>query len=133
MQANHPGISSWKELLAFPPRASHVVQIYDHQDFLATAVGHYAAEGLARGEAVVLLGTQDHLAGVRRWLARRAIDVDAATQSGQLSLQDVHAALAAMCPGGALDPDIYDLIVERGLERAACDARFTGLRLWGES
>ena len=130
----HPSSnSSWKELLAFPPSAAHVVQIYDSQDFLASAVGHYAAEGLQHGEAVLLFGTPAHLDGVRAELGRMGVDAAAASRRGQLVLNDVHAALAAMCPGGALDGDLYDAIAGGALERVRAEPRFRGLRLWGET
>jgi hypothetical protein len=44
--------SSWQSVLASPPRASHILQIYDSDDFLAAAVAHFAAAGLQAEEAV---------------------------------------------------------------------------------
>jgi len=130
MQRSFTGSASWKELLASPPRPSHAVQIYDAHDFLASAVGHFAAEGLQRGEAVLLYGTREHLGAIRGWLAGRGIDADAATRNGQLSLIDLQAALAAIAPLGSVEPARYDAVAGGVLEKAC--GRFSGVRWWGE-
>jgi hypothetical protein len=119
MQQSGSGNYSWKDLLASPARASHILQLYDSQDFLANAVAHFAAEGLTRGEAVLLTGTKEHLGDIRRELRLADVDADAAVRSGQLTLSDVHESLAAVVPQGTL-------------EQALGDPRFGGVRWWGE-
>lgn len=132
MQRSFTGSASWKELLASPPRPSHVVQIYDAHDFLASAVAHFAAEGLHRGEAVLLYGTREHLGAIEHRLAGAGVDIGAATHNGQLSLGDVQAALAAIAPLGPVDPALYDAVAGGLLEKACSDGRFCGVRWWGE-
>lgn len=65
--------SSWQSVLASPPRASHILQIYDSDEFLAAAVAHFAAEGLKADEVALLTGTKDHLARIDGQL-RAALD-----------------------------------------------------------
>jgi hypothetical protein len=107
--------SSWKTVLASPPRASHILQIYDSNEFLTAAVAHFAAEGVKNGEAVLLTGTKDHLAAIDRQLASFGIRAE----EGQLLRDDVHQALARVVP-------------HREFQDALTDPRFTGLRWWGE-
>jgi len=124
--------ASWRELLASPPRQSHVVQIYDCHDFVASAVGHFAAEGLQLGEAVLLVGSDGHLAGVRRALARGGVDAEAAARHGQLIFSDVHQALRSTCPNGTVEPALYDAMFSGAIQKACGDGKFATLRCWGE-
>ena len=124
--------ASWQDLLASPSTASHIVQIYDSDEFLASGVALFAAEGLQRGEAVLLTGTEAHLHAVREQLRARGIDNDAAIRSGQLSVNDVRRAAAALLRDGALDPALFETLAAAALARAKADARFSGVRWWGE-
>lgn len=107
--------ASWQQLLEAPLPASHIVQLYDSDDFLTRAVAYFAAEGLRRGEAVLLTGTQPHLDGIRRALSSLGVEADATAGSGQLALSDA-------------DRGIDTTLVAR----LSADARFSGVRWWGE-
>jgi hypothetical protein len=132
MQESQPRHASWQELLASPAAAPHVVQICDNDEFLVTGVAFFAAEGLRAGEAVLLTGTHEHLRDVNRALAAGGVDVEAALRGGQLAASDVRDALAAVLPGGRLDPARFDAVAGEALRRARADARFAGVRWWGE-
>jgi hypothetical protein len=112
--------ASWQELLASPAPASHILQIYDSDDFLALGVAHFAAEGLKRGEAVLLTGTEAHLQAVRRALAANDVDYDAALRRAQLVVSDVRTAAASLLADGAVET------------AQLSDERYSGARWWGE-
>ena len=131
MQERVSANPSWRDLLCAPPRAAHVLQLYDSEAFLATAVAHFAAEGLKCGEAVLLSGTREHLEAIRAGLASLGIDAVSAQRNGQLSLDDVEEQLAALAPGPELDAPRFVAAVDAALERMR-DARFAGVRWWGE-
>lgn len=120
-------------MLASPPPASHVVQIHDCHHFVASAVSHFAAEGLQLGEAVLLIGTSDHVAGVRGELERKGVDAPAAERRGQLIVSDVQDALRCLAPEGRLRPDFYDALFASTMQQACGDGRFSSLRCWGET
>ncbi len=132
MQERAPANPSWQDLLCAPPPAAHMLQLYDSDAFLASAVAHFAAEGLKRGEAVLLSGTREHLDAIRAGVACLGIDTLSAQRNGQLSLDDVEEQLATLVPGPVLDPQRFAGAVHSGFERARADARFTGARWWGE-
>jgi hypothetical protein len=132
MQEGKSRHASWQELLVSPASAPHVAQIFDSDDFVAAAVALFAAEGLRRGEAVQLTGTQAHLQGVRRALDGAGADTEAALRREQLLLVDAHDAVAAVCDGSRLDPARFEAAAGERLRRASGDARFTGVRWWGE-
>ena len=119
MQKNAIRHASWQELLGPPSPASHIVQLYDSDEFLAGAVGLFAAEGLQGGEAVLLSGTPEHLSDIRKALRRHGVDGDAAIRNQQLILASADDGLEAFLAG---DP----------LAHALTDSRFSGVRWWGE-
>jgi hypothetical protein len=124
--------ASWQELLASPAPASHIVQLYDAHDFVASAAALFAAEGLRRGEAVVLTGTEEHLCAVRRELLARDVDCDAAQRRAQLAAYDVREAADAMLTGGAPDAEGLAAYAGRAFVKARAGGRYSGLRWWGE-
>jgi hypothetical protein len=124
--------SSWQSVLASPPRASHILQIYDSDDFLAAAVAHFAAAGLQAEEAVLLTGTKDHLGRIEHALGAAGVDAPAAERNGQLMLSDVHESLVHVVPNGRLEPARFEEVACGALEHALSDTRFTGVRWWGE-
>jgi hypothetical protein len=122
----NPRHASWQQLLEAPLPASHIVQLYESDDFLARAVALFAAEGLRRGEAVLLTGTPAHLAGIRGALGTLGVEAQAALRHGQLTLSDAGRAVDAALAAGMPDPEQFNL------GRLTADARFTGVRWWGE-
>ena len=132
MQRNLAVNSSWQSVLASPPRNSHILQIYDSEDFLAAAVAHFAAEGLKAGEAVLLTGTRPHLAGIDRELESAGVDAGAAARNGQLLLSDVEESLVHVVTDGRLEPARFDEVACGTLEGVLQDPRFSGVRWWGE-
>jgi hypothetical protein len=132
LQKDHLRHASWQDLVSSPGSASHIVQIFDDDDFLASAVALFAAEGLQRGEAVLLTGTEAHLRAVQRELRARDIDCDAAARSGQLSTSDVRQDVEAVIAGGMPNAARFEAIAGAALKRARADGRFSGVRWWGE-
>ena len=55
-----PVSSPWQTLLASPGPDGHVVQLYQDDGFFGDAVSHFAASGLAQGDAVILVATGAH-------------------------------------------------------------------------
>ena len=122
--------ASWQDLLGSPQRPAHIVQIYESDDFLASGVALFAAEGLRRSEAVLLTGTPAHLRSACEGLLARGIDADRAQAHGQLRLFDVHEAIVDVVRGGNPDRDRFDRAIGDALAGAA--AHYPGVRWWGE-
>jgi len=107
------------------------VQIVDSEDFLAAGVALFAAEGLQRGEAVLLTGTEAHLRAVRRAIVQKNVDYDAAIRRGQVSAYDVKRSVEAVLSGGVPDAASFDAVAGAALARAK--AGYSAARWWGES
>jgi len=133
LRRDPPRHASWRELLAAPAAPSHILQIYDNDAFVASGVALFAAEGLVRGEAVLLTGTEVHLRAVRRELLAKDVDYDAAVGRGQLSTHDVRRTVEAVLTGGLPDAARYETLTDAAFEKVRAGGRFSGLRWWGES
>ena len=124
--------SSWHEILSTPAAGSHLVQFYEETDFLLHAVTHYAAEGLRRGEAVLLNGTPASTRAIVSQLKRQGVDADAAVHSGQLTPFDVKDGLGANGAHGGIDGPVLASALRDASLKALQGGRFTGVRWWGE-
>lgn len=79
------------------PHAPHAVQLYGSDEgCLAVRVGNYLAEGLRRGEGVLVLAVPQHSAAFLRQLWLEGLDPDRAQQTGQLILLDAEQTLGAL-------------------------------------
>ena len=132
MQSNLVANSSWQSVLESPPSASHILQIYESDAFLSSAVAHFAAAGVKAGEAVLLTGTKAHLAAIERELRAIGVDVAGATRDAQLMLSDVHESILKVVPDGRLEPTRFDAVACGALDEALADRCFSGVRWWGE-
>ena len=85
--------TSWRRLLSDPGEDGHVVQLYQDDDFYGEAISHFAAEGLVRGESIILVATKPHWQNISGRLRGRDFDVDALFRQGQLTLLDADDTL----------------------------------------
>jgi len=116
---------------AGPPPHDHVVQFYDDDDFLAGSVATFLEAGLAKGQAVVVIATEEHRDAFCRTLIARGVDVDAACSSGQLVLRDARQTLDSFLVDEKPD---WDLFVEHvgGLLRSVARPSAGPIRAYGE-
>jgi hypothetical protein len=125
--------SSWQELVGAPAAGSHLLQLYDNEDFLAAAAGLFAAEGLARGEAIVLNGTEENVRRVCAALRSRDVDVEAALARGQIVVVPVTARAHEVSSDGPMDERRFEALTAGSVRKLAADPRFRGIRWWGET
>jgi hypothetical protein len=124
--------ASWRDLLADPGPVGHVVQLYQDEDFFGEAVAHFAAEGLARNEAVILVATRSHWTNVSRRLATRGLDVNALSRRHQLTVLDADLTLPKFMAGNQPDARTFKDLAGQTIEKARAGGKFAGVRWWGE-
>src|SRR5215213_3399605 len=78
----------WGGLLASAGPRDHIVQLYQDQQFLNRAVCRFAAAAIANGEGVILVPTTAHWNAFRPRLEAEGVDIDAAQNTGQLTVVD---------------------------------------------
>lgn len=111
---------------------THVVQLYDDDDFLLRTVARVAAEGLAAGDAVVVIPTVAHGPGLAAALRDRGIDVESMCNAERLTILDAHATLASFMDGDLPDVARFAATIGRVLDRAANATVRGRVRAFGE-
>ena len=124
--------SSWKDLLANPGPTGHIVQLYQEADFYGEAISHFAAEGLARGESIIIVATAPNWANISGRLLRKGLDPDDLFGRGQLVLLDAEQTLPKFLVGGHPDAKIFKPLAKATIERARAGGKFPRVRWWGE-
>ena len=123
--------ASWQTLLRSPRPAEHIAQLYADRDFLVRAVGHFVAEGLRQGDAVVLLATPLNGRAILGRLEIAGFDPDARARRGQLTVMDAAPTLGGILVNGEPDAARFRALVG-GAVSAARAAGYARVRAFGE-
>ena len=124
--------TSWRKLLAEPGENGHIVQLYQDDDFYGEAISHFAAEGLARGESIILVATGPHWKNISARLAGKGFDLEALFRQGQLTLLDADTTLPTFMAGNLPDGDIFKPLAKQAIDKARAGGKFPRVRWWGE-
>lgn len=124
--------ASWRELLANPGPEGHIVQLYQDADFYGEAISHFAAEGFARDESIILVATGPNWANISARLIRKGFDIPDLFRRGQLTLLDAEQTLPKFLVGNMPDPKIFKPLAEATIAKAHAGGKFPRVRWWGE-
>jgi hypothetical protein len=124
--------TSWRKLLAEPGENGHIVQLYQDDDFYGEAISHFTAEGLARGESIILVATRPHWKNISGRLLGKGFDVDGLFRQGQLTLLDADDTLPKFMAGNLPDGRIFKPLAKQTIAKARADGKFRRVRWWGE-
>lgn len=113
------------DVLTLPARQQHAVYFYQHSDYLAWRVHDFVREGLAMGETVIVVATEEHRRAVRRSFA-------GSSRVGEPAYLEFDAAeyLAQFCTDGVLNKARFADTVTPFLTQAEGLGR--PIRLYGE-
>ncbi|MDQ3962474.1 MAG: MEDS domain-containing protein [Actinomycetota bacterium] len=109
---------------------THELQLYETDEYLVSSVTDFIEDGLAAGEAGVVIATTQHAIAVEDNLRRRGLDVDSPKADGRYVTLDAAETLSSILVDGAPNPDRFDEVVGTTLARAASTG--TGVRAFGE-
>jgi hypothetical protein len=116
----------WAELKP----CDHLVEMYEAEgDFLAS-LERYVHGGLAAGDSVVLIATQEHLRALEERLAKGGFDLNAARKQDKYIELDAEETLARFMVNGWPDEERFKHVVGGLLARASVDG--TRVRAFGE-
>lgn len=124
--------TSWRKLLADPGKDGHIVQLYQDEDFYGEAVSHFAAEGLVRGESIILVATAPHWENISRRLHGKGFDTEELFRQGQLTLLDADDTLPKFMVGNVPDGSIFKPLAKKTIAKARAGGKFPRVRWWGE-
>lgn len=122
----------WKALLADPGPNGHVVQLYQDDEFFGEAVSHFAAEGLVKGESIIIVATGPHWDNISSRLANKGYDVWDLRRRGQLTLLHADETLPKFLVNNMPDPKTFKGIARATIEKARAGGRYPAVRWWGE-
>jgi hypothetical protein len=123
---------SWKGLLAEPGPDGHIVQLYQDEEFYGEAISHFAAEGLVRGESIILVATKPNWKNISACLSAKGYQPDELFARGQLTLLDADETLPKFMRGNEPEGSIFKPLAKETIEKARQGGKFPRVRWWGE-
>jgi len=124
--------TSWRKLLSEPGENGHIVQLYQDDDFYGEAISHFAAEGLTRGESIILVATKPHWKNISGRLRGKGLNTEHLFRDGQLTLLDADETLPKFMAGNLPDGGIFKPLARDTIAKARAGGKFRRVRWWGE-
>jgi len=127
-------MTSWAQLLTGTQPGEHVVQLYGDDDLLLTRnVGRYLAEGLGRGDGLVIIATPEHTSALVRHLGDEdpRLVADAAA-AGRLVYLDARRTLDQLLDAGDLDEHRFRSVIGAVLAAVRASSTSGSSRAFGE-
>lgn len=126
-------MSAYEHLLERPATCNHLVQFYGADDRVLTRnVSQYLAEGLRRGDRVLVVATTNRMRGFVQQLDALQAEPGRAIDEGRLAMHDAQAILDTFMSGGRPDWNRFDLSVGVTVRDLGSRAGSKGLRAYGE-
>lgn len=135
LEREREGVSEckhWDEVVAEATPCDHIVQLYQDQDFLNRAVCRFAGAAIANGEGIILVPTLTHWNGIRPRLEAEGVDVEAASERGQLTVVDADELLPRFMQGAVPDSPVFLGLAGDVIGQARAEGRYQKVRWWGE-
>lgn len=111
-------------------RLHHFCQVYSGDDALLDVLEPYVADGLLRGEGVIVIATPAHRASLAQRLEAFGIDVRRAVYEDRFITADAEETLRRFMVNGAPDPKRFEQISSAAIARARGAGR--AVRAFGE-
>lgn len=126
-------MATWNDLLDQAVGGEHLVQLYgeDHR-LLARTVSRYLAEGVRRGDGLVVIATADHVAAIRGQLDEDDPGTSEALRTGRLLFLDARQMLDRFMVNGEPDPTRFEQVVGGVLREVRARSTSGGVRAFGE-
>jgi signal transduction histidine kinase/ActR/RegA family two-component response regulator len=113
-------------------KSSHRVQFYEGDAYLSISVASFLAEGLAAGQAAVVIATEAHRQAFCQRLRASGVDVDGAVDRGEFVLLDARETLASLMVGSLPDESLFQARVGGVIEKSARLRPRASVRAYGE-
>lgn len=115
------------------PSSGHFVQLYRAGDAeFAKNVGQYLAEGLRKGEGVLVIAMREHRKLLERYLERCDVDLLAVLQTQQLLFLDAQQTLEQFIVSGEADWRQFEAVMGTAMRQVCPPKGQQGLRAYGD-
>jgi PAS domain S-box-containing protein len=129
----HTGSAKREHDLVLPPaQASHSVQFYEDDAFLAGVVADFLAAGLTVHQSVIVIATPAHRDAFLERLRAEQLDVEGARSEGRFILLDARETLGRFVVDGMPDAARFRATVTPIIDLALTRSNGTVLRFYGE-
>jgi MEDS: MEthanogen/methylotroph, DcmR Sensory domain/Histidine kinase-like ATPase domain len=108
----------------------HVVQFYEHDEDLTSAVSDFLGAGLVAGESVLVVATPDHRQAFEAALAAAGLDVFGLRATGHYRSRDADELVASLLVEGEPDAERFSASVGRLVADLRADG--ASVRIYGE-
>ena len=123
---------TWGQLIERTERR-HFVHFYGADDeALSRNVALYLAEGLLRGDGLLVVASPAHYAAFRRDLAQGSERVQSALHQNEIHFVPAAELLEQFCAAGEPDADQFETLVTAALQNARGARPFRNVRVYGE-
>ncbi len=112
-------------------QASHDVQFYDDDAYLAVSVARFLAAGIKSAQPAVVIATPAHTKAIQAELRAMGIDVDAFRPNDMVWL-DAHDTLSSFMEGGRPNRELFEATVGNVFEKVTSTRRYVTVRAYGE-
>ena len=112
-------------------QASHDVQFYDDEAYLAKSVAKFLAAGIKSAQPAIVIATAAHIEAMQAELRALGIDADALHPSDMVWL-DAQDTLSAFMEGGHPNRELFFATVGNVFERVTNSRRYVTVRAYGE-
>jgi hypothetical protein len=119
-------------LLADPHPCCHIVLPYTEEKSIVAAVSFFAAEGLKRGEAVLLVTTPLHSMAIEENLQAARFNLDQLKRHERLIILDAGFLLDRILVDGMPEPSRFHKAVSKIVVSSRCNSPSGNIRLFGE-
>jgi hypothetical protein len=110
--------------------AEHPCSFYSEDSVLASTVASFLAPAFAEHQALIAIGTPEHLAAIEDRLRSTGHDIDGARASGQYASVDAHWAVQQLTAYGMPTAERFNAILGPHIKRAADE--YGSIRAFGE-
>ena len=117
-------------LLADPPPKTHMFYPYSDFELIVPVVARFAAEGIARGQSVVLMVTDEHRQAITKSLFQDSLDARGLEEAGRIIFIDAaeHSLLH-----DAPTPEAFNAFVGAAVRHGIVNAPSGKVRVYGET
>ncbi|MFN2601877.1 MAG: ATP-binding protein [Gemmatimonadaceae bacterium] len=115
-----------------PSNPTHDVQFYENDHFLAAAVADFLAGGIAVGQPVIVIATQEHRDAFLLRLKAKGLETDDATRNGFLTMLDAREILAHFMDGAVPNPTRFRSTVGSVVNNSLGLSSYRCIRAYGE-
>lgn len=108
------------------------MQLYESEEFLASAVATFLAAGIRAGQPILVIATPEHRTAFLEHLRSLKVDVDDLTSAGEVLWLDARETLSRFMVGTMPSRERFELVLAEAIQRLMKLRPYVVVRAYGE-